>query len=98
MSLINDGNIDLLDLANKRELNDYIPWHFTRVTLDTSIPVNRAKNWIRKNLDGRFAFANMIDHEQRYFNRTVIGFEEPYEASAFMLSAPLIQGSPDDPF
>jgi len=84
MSLYLDGVPDLRALSGGRELKA-IPWHFKRIKLDPKVNVRVARGWIWKNLDGRFAFS-LHRGESHY----LIGFEDTSEASAFLLSQPLI--------
>jgi hypothetical protein len=86
MSLYLDGVPDLRALSGGREL-DHMPWHFTIITPDPKIHMDLARGWIWKNLEGRFS-ARVGYHFNNY--QSVIGFEDPMEASAFLLSQPLI--------
>lgn len=94
MSLWQDGEPNLLALAGRRELKS-CPWHFTRVTIDINVDTRAAQNWIWKNLEGRFCMLNTWDPGMTHQVRQV-AFEEPYEASAFVLSQPLMSTSHDD--
>lgn len=86
MSLYLDGVPDLRALSGAREL-DNMPWHFQIIKTDDRLNHNSARAWIWKNLEGRFAIIS-----GNHFNRwqTRIGFEDPMEASAFLISQPLI--------
>ena len=91
MSLYLDGNADLAALSGGREL-DYMPWHFT-IIQTKDIAIDSARSWIWKNLEGRFC-VSVGDYQNNYM--TSVGFEEPMEASAFVLSTPLM--TPDSWF
>jgi hypothetical protein len=86
MSLYLDGVPDLRALSGGREL-DNMPWHFTVVNVESRINMDDARRWIWKNLEGRFC-----TKAGSHFNNWVskIGFEDPMEASAYLLSQPLI--------
>jgi hypothetical protein len=86
MSLYLDGVPDLRALSGGREL-DEIPWHFQVVKADEHLNVDQARAWIWKNLEGRFSVV-----ADSHFNKwqLKIGFEDPMEASAFLISQPLI--------
>lgn len=74
MSLYIDGKIDKKAiLENSRQLLT-LPKHF--VTINLSTKTSYACDWIWKNLTGRF-----------YISPTVVGFENPAEASMFGLIA-----------
>lgn len=94
MSLWLDDNPNLLALAGGRELKS-CPWHFTRITIDSNIGEREARNWIWKNLEGRFCFMQTVVPGS-WQSKKEVAFEEPYEASAFVLSQPLMLASHDD--
>lgn len=74
MSLYIDNVIDKNSiLENSRQLLT-LPSHF--VTMKLSINTSAARDWIWKNLTGRF-----------YMSFGIIGFEDPAEASMFGLIA-----------
>lgn len=95
MSLWLDDEPNLLALAGGRELKT-CPWHFTRIAIDPSVSENAARTWIWKNLEGRFCMMNTPDPEHQWHQRKEVAFEEPYEASAFIISQPLMVPSHDD--
>ena len=83
MSLYIDNVIDKNSiLENSRQLLT-LPSHF--VTMKLSINTSAARDWIWKNLTGRF----FISYE-------IFGFEDPAEASMFALVAD--QFKPNDNF
>lgn len=94
MSLWQDGEPNLLALSGGRQLK-VCPWHFTRVTIDRSVDNRAAQTWIWKNLEGRFCMLTTWDMDMKNQIRQV-AFEEPYEASAFVLSQPLMSQNHDD--
>ena len=90
MSLYLDGVPDLRALSGGREL-DSMPWHFTVISPE-NVNIDSARGWIWKNLEGRFCILG-----GNHFNKwqTRIGFEDPMEASAFLISQPLINEGVD---
>lgn len=94
MSLWLDDNPSLLALAGGRELK-ICPWHFTRVIVDRGIAAKDARDWIWKNLEGRFCMV-LKTLPDTYITINEVGFEEPYEASAFVLSQPLMTRDHDN--
>ena len=86
MSLYLDGVPDLRALSGARELED-MPWHFTVVNADSRINSATIRGWIWKNLEGRFCL-KAGNHFNKW--RAVVGFEDPMEASAYLLSQPLL--------
>ena len=108
MSLYLDGKPDLLALAGGREL-DYMPWHFVKIRADHGVAPGAARNWIWKNLEGRFhikfsyesqptPITSSAFHPSSYASRfpvTMIGFEEPMEASSFVISQALLKSELD---
>ncbi len=90
MGLYLDGEVDMLALCGGREL-DYLPWHFTKIKLDNAIHSKEARDWIWKNLSGRFTLLSQIIYTHQYYEDSrYAGFEDPTEATAFMLSQPLL--------
>lgn len=94
-----DGIADPIALSGNREL-EIIPWHFTVVTLRNRTDPRRAREWIWKNLTGRFS--SNVPHYTFYrrningdLSSTQIGFEDPLEASAFILTEPLLEINDD---
>jgi hypothetical protein len=89
MALYQDGEIDLLALGGGREL-DHLPWHFAVVKMDKSVGTKSARHWIWKNLTSRFTVIGIADLRQAGGGQRVAAFEDPAEATAFMLSQPLM--------
>lgn len=92
-----DGVADPIALSGNRELES-MPWHFTVVTLNNKTDVRKAREWVWKNLTGRFStdgpsYRFTYRSGQGYNAR--FGFEDPLEASAFILTEPLLSISDD---
>lgn len=82
-----------LDLLNEREM-DYIPIHFSRISLsglDPFLNKDNILNWVREKLDGRFALIkhpNLNSDEKLKSSDLILGFEEEKELTYFMLACP----------
>lgn len=76
MSLYLNNTIDPIAAVGGRELS-YVPRHFTRIRINPNSKHQQAKNWIWKNLTGRFSI-----RQRGYY-----AFESPAEATMFSLIA-----------
>lgn len=80
-----------LDLLKCRKL-DYIPDYFETVDVQYSYNIVEAiDSWIQKNLKGRYAIKRAITESQRLSSQIKVGFENPTEASYFVLACPLLK-------
>lgn len=75
MSLYVNNTIDKKSLLKNSRQMLTLPRHFVTIN-NTSISIKSAKDWIWKNLSDRF-----------YISNTVVGFENPAEATMFGLIA-----------
>lgn len=91
MTLYQNGEVDWLALGGGRELSDHVPWHFTVVNVEQNVNTALARHWIWKNLSGRFIMAGILDLRKPSGGRHV-AFEDPTEATAFLLSQTLMIG------
>lgn len=92
MNLWMDGVADPVALIGKREL-EIIPWHFTVITLNEKTDVRKAREWVWKNLTGRFGTSGpsyTFRSSRGSGYKAQFGFEDPLEASAFILTEPLL--------
>ncbi len=73
----------------KVRCTEYMPRHFEVVTIP--VPYNMEssiKKWISEHLKNRYYISRDVD-KSRGFNSTIkVGFEDPKEASYFMLACP----------
>jgi len=82
-----------LDLLDCRKL-EFIPEHFETVDVQYKYNVVSALDkWIRKNLKGRYAISKaVVVPENKPMDTAIrVGFENPTEASYFMLACPLLK-------
>lgn len=73
MSLYIDNTADPVAILQARNL-DCVPKHFVRVAVDPGMHRRNARNWIEKNLTGRYCIA-----------KSYYAFEDPSEATMFAL-------------
>jgi hypothetical protein len=80
-------NIDPREWFETRRLG-WMPNHFVRVSID-KIDIfmhGEAENWIEKNTHGRYAVITCAVRENnKLISKVYAGFEEPTEATYFML-------------
>lgn len=88
MALYLDGNVDLLAISGNREIDGKLPWHFTSIKVPPEGDLAKIRHWIWHNLEGRFAIT--ISEGANWVSNYVVGFEDPSEASAFVISLPLM--------
>lgn len=88
MSLYVDGNADRLALSGGREIENFQPWHFTSVKVPQEGALDKIRTWIWHNLEGRFSISTVDGSD--WTTNYVVGFEDPTEASAFIMSLPLM--------
>lgn len=65
-----------------------MPWHFVTVKVPPDSEIKKVRNWIWQNLESRFAITFTTDDS--WTSNYVVGFEDPSEASAFVISLPLM--------
>ena len=87
MSLFVDGEVDRIALSGRREIEGYI-WHFTPVKIPQEGSLEQIRKWIWHNLEGRFSISTQDGPD--WTTTYVVGFEDPTEASAFVMSLPLM--------
>ena len=84
--------INPLNVLEAREVLDPPP-HFEYVFIDLRYNiVSTLKDWIYENLKYRFYIGESLQLDNNHFAvRLKIGFEEPREASFFLLACPLLK-------
>lgn len=88
MSLVRNS-VNILNAIDGRRLS-YIPEHFTRMTLRTSIP--SIDTWIYQNLDSRYAIVKslVLDSDNKIVEVQELGVEDPKELTILSLSCPYL--------
>ncbi|MEK9804758.1 MAG: hypothetical protein VW551_00495 [Euryarchaeota archaeon] len=78
-----------LDFLEMRQL-DLCPPHFEVTTVEPVYNIEHSlARWIKENLKGRFYVSKDVDLKSGSITNVIkIGFEEPKEASYFMLACP----------
>lgn len=81
--------INPLNVLGGRRLN-FLPPHFNLLTLkigyDSLYDRNMIINWVESNLKGRYFIGSLTKLEDnRIIRYDAIGFEDPYEATLFLL-------------
>ena len=84
--------INPLNVLGCREVADPPP-HFNYLCVDLKYNiVSSIKQWIYENLKSRFYMGECLVLENNQFSVQIkIGFEEPKEASFFLLACPLLK-------
>lgn len=92
MSLVD--KINPLNVLEIREVSDPPPYfHYITLNIKYNI-INSVKEWIYINLKHRFYLGEtLILEDNQYQVRIKIGFEEPKEASFFLLACSLLKYS-----
>lgn len=92
--MLDEHKINPLNILGCREVPDPPP-HFQYIFLDVRYNiVDPIRNWIYENLKNRFYIGEALLLENNQFVVKIkIGFEEPKEASFFLLACSLLKYS-----
>lgn len=91
--MIATNKINPLNVLGYREVSDPPPY-FEYLTLDIKHYniVDSVKLWIYENLKHRFYIGEVLDlQNNQYVVKIKIGFEDPKDASFFLLACPLLK-------
>lgn len=90
--MITVDKINPLNVLGCREVQDPPPYfHYTHIDVKYNL-VESVRGWIFENLKYRFYIGDTLDlKDNEYTVRIKIGFEEPKEASFFLLACPLLK-------
>ena len=90
MSLLK-GNVNALNVLGARKLN-YIPKHFTIMTIPKKYTIEELDFWIYQNLDSRYCIAESlkIDENNRIVEVHEIGVEDAKELTMLSLTCPYL--------
>jgi len=82
-------SVNILNAIDGRRLS-YIPEHFSRMTLRTS--VSQVDRWIYQNLDSRYAIVSCLrlDSDNKLVTVHELGVEDPKELTMLSLSCPYL--------
>ena len=90
MALIK-GKVNALNVVGARKLN-YIPTHFTIMTIPKKDRIDDLDFWIYQNLDSRYCIAEnlRVDVNNRIIEVHEIGVEDAKELTMLSLSCPYL--------
>jgi len=88
---LKNKEINPLDVLDSRQLK-FIPDHFETVSVSKKTDIKILNLWILFNLNSRYAITQTwtLDNERKIVNSLMIGFEDPKEATIFILSCPYL--------
>lgn len=88
---LNRKEVNSLNLLGFRKLN-FIPSHFSKISLDEKIDIKELECWIEFNLNSRYGiqYKNQLNQSKKIIRVTEIGFEDPKELTIFNLGCHLI--------
>lgn len=92
---LKNGKVNPLNVLELRVL-DRIPKHFQKIKVDIRTEqIQNLRRWIYSNLNSRFAVVNelVIENGNSMTECLTIGFEDPKEATMFMLTCPYLDNN-----
>jgi hypothetical protein len=90
---LNRGEVNPLSVLGLRKLN-FIPDHFSKVTVNKTIDTKLIDNWINYNLNSRYAISKnlSLDQNKKMIEVLEIGLEDPKEITMLTLGCPYLHG------
>ena len=87
------GEVNPLSVLGLRKLN-FIPEHFTRITVNKTIDTKMLDHWINYNLNSRYAITKSlsVDPNKKMTEVLEIGLEDPKEITMLTLGCPYLHG------
>jgi hypothetical protein len=91
---LNRNKVNPLSVLGLRKLN-FIPEHFTKVSINKHIDINLIDNWINYNLNSRYALTKTlaVDPTKKMVEVTEIGLEDPKEVTMLTLGCPYLHNN-----
>lgn len=88
---LNKKELNCLSVLKLRKLN-FIPDHFSKISIDFRNDIKMLDHWINFNLNSRYAIKKTIalDQNKKMIDVIVIGLEDPRELSLLFLGCPYI--------
>ena len=85
------GEVNLLSILGLRKLN-FIPQHFSKITIRPDIDSKMVESWIEFNLNSRYAIKNTcgLDVNNKMISVLEIGLEDPKELTMLSLGCPFL--------
>ena len=85
---LKNKEVNPLEVLNSRKLL-FIPHHFHKVNLPKVCDIKIIDQWISFNLNNRYSIDFIIQlHDTKIVSNMCVGFEDPKEATIFILSCP----------
>lgn len=96
MRIMNRLKINPLNVLGCREVESP-PLHFHYIIIDSKIfLIKHIRQWIYENLKNRYYIGESLELVENNFSVKIkIGFEEPKEASFFLIACPLLRPGND---
>jgi hypothetical protein len=93
------GEVNPLNVAEHRKLN-FIPEHFTKISVGRETDVRLLEQWINYNLNSRYAIRKtyVINQNNKLIEVYEIGIEDPKEMTMLTLGCPYIHKTREDLF
>ena len=91
---LNRNKVNPLSVLGLRKLN-FIPEHFTKVSINKVIDVSLIDNWINYNLNSRYAVTKnlAVDPSKKMVEIIEIGLEDPKEVTMLTLGCPYLHNN-----
>jgi hypothetical protein len=91
---LNRNKVNPLSVLGLRKLN-FIPEHFTKVSINKVIDVSLIDNWINYNLNSRYAVTKnlAVDPSKKMIEIIEIGLEDPKEVTMLTLGCPYLHNN-----
>jgi hypothetical protein len=85
------GELNPLSALGARKLN-FIPEHFARIQISTTVDIKLLDHWINYNLNSRYAIKRTlsIDQTNKMVSVTEIGIEDSREITMLSLACPYL--------
>lgn len=85
------GEVNPLGVLGIRKLN-FIPEHFSRITVNKAVDARLLDHWINYNLNSRYALKKILslDQNKKMTEVVEVGMEDPKEILMLTLGCPLL--------
>lgn len=93
------GEVNPLNVLNYRKLQ-FIPEHFSKITLDSNIEVRLLEQWINYHLNSRYAIKKQyaVNQQNKLIEVYELGIEDPKEITMLTLGCPYIHKTREELF
>lgn len=85
------GTINPLNAFNLRKL-EWMPKHFSKMSVDYFLDIKELESWIEYNLDSRYFLRKSIsiNEKNKFSEILVIGIEDPKELTYLMIGCSIL--------